>query len=57
MIDLGEGDPLMDEVRAFVASVRTRNAPRVSADDGLRVMELSELIRAAIAEENASLNL
>jgi predicted dehydrogenase len=57
MIDLGEGDPLMDEVRAFAASVRTRNAPRVSADDGLRVMELSELIRAAIAEENASLKL
>jgi predicted dehydrogenase len=57
MIDLGEGDPLMDEVRAFVTSVRTRGAPRVSADDGLRVMELSELIRAAIAEENASLNL
>ena len=57
MIDLGEGDPLMDEVRAFVVSVRRRSAPRVNADDGLRVMELSELIRAAIAEENATLNL
>jgi predicted dehydrogenase len=57
MIDLDEGDPLMDEVRAFVASVRSRSAPRVSAGDGLRVMELSELIRASIAEENANLNL
>ena len=56
MIDLGESDPLLDEVRAFVSSVRTRRAPRVSADDGLRVMELSERIRNAIAEENAALN-
>jgi predicted dehydrogenase len=57
LIDLAEGDPLMDEVRAFVASVRTRSAPRVSADDGLRVMELSERIRTAIAKENAALKL
>jgi predicted dehydrogenase len=57
LIDLAEGDPLMDEVRAFVASVRTRSAPRVSADDGLRVMELSERIRTAIARENAALKL
>src|SRR5580698_2788483 len=57
LIDLAEGDPLMEEVRAFVASVRTRSAPRVSADDGLRVMELSERIRNAIAQENAALKL
>ncbi len=57
LIDLAEGDPLMDEVRAFVTSVRTRSAPRVSADDGLRVMELSERIRNAIAQENAALKL
>ena len=57
LIDLAEGDPLMDEVRAFVTSVRTRSAPRVTADDGLRVMELSERIRAAIAKENAALKL
>ncbi|HUN58587.1 MAG TPA: Gfo/Idh/MocA family oxidoreductase [Candidatus Binataceae bacterium] len=57
LIGLAEGDPLMDEVRAFVNSVRARSAPRVSADDGLRVMELSERIRIAIAKENAALNL
>jgi predicted dehydrogenase len=57
IIDLGEGDPLMEEVSAFSSSVRSRGAPRVSADDGLRVMELSELIRKSIADENATLNL
>ena len=44
-IELGEGDPLQDEVRAFVESVRTRSTPKVSADDGLRVMELSQRIK------------
>jgi predicted dehydrogenase len=57
LIDLAEGDPLMDEVRTFVTSVRTRSVPRVTADDGLRVMELSERIRGAIAKENAALKL
>jgi predicted dehydrogenase len=57
LIDLAEGDPLMEEVRAFVTSVRRRSAPRVSAGDGLRVMELSERIRSAIAKENAALRL
>ncbi|MGA2410150.1 MAG: Gfo/Idh/MocA family oxidoreductase [Candidatus Binataceae bacterium] len=56
-IDLGEGDPLMEEVRAFVATVRTRGTPRVTAADGLRVMELSDRIAAAIARENAALTL
>jgi len=50
-IDLGEADPLMDEVAAFVESVRTRGVPAVSAVDGLRVMELSERVRAAIRQE------
>ena len=53
-IDLGEGDPLMDEIAAFVRSVRTRAAPGVSAADGLRVMELSERIRGAIRSEIAT---
>jgi predicted dehydrogenase len=48
-IDMGEGDPLADEVRSFVNSVRTRHAPAVTADDGLRVMEISERIRAAMS--------
>jgi predicted dehydrogenase len=47
-IDMGEGDPLADEVRSFVDSVRTRQTPAVTAEDGLRVMEISERIRAAM---------
>jgi predicted dehydrogenase len=53
-IDLGDGDPLMDEIVAFVDSVRTRGVPRVTADDGLRVMELSERIRLAMEKESAA---
>ncbi len=52
-IDLEDGDPLMDEITAFVESVRTRGAPQVTADDGLRVMELSERIRIAMEKESA----
>jgi predicted dehydrogenase len=47
-IDMGEGDPLADEVRSFVESVRTRAEPAVTADDGVRVMEISERIRDAM---------
>jgi predicted dehydrogenase len=48
-IELDKGDPLGEEIAAFAASVRTRNAPAVSAVDGLRVMELTERIKLAIA--------
>jgi predicted dehydrogenase len=50
-INVGGGDPLMDEVASFVESVRTRRPPQVSAEDGLRVMELSERIVAAMRTE------
>jgi len=50
-IDLGEGDPLRDEIAAFVECVRSRSAPPVGADDGLRVMELSEAIRSSITND------
>ncbi len=53
-IDLGDADPLMDEIVAFVESVRTRTIPKVTADDGLRVMELSERIRIAMEKESAA---
>jgi predicted dehydrogenase len=49
-IDLGEGDPLADEVASFVTAVRTRAAPAVTALDGLRVMELIERIGAAMEQ-------
>ncbi len=50
-IDLGDGDPLRDEIVAFVECVRSRTAPPVGASDGLRVMELSEAIRSSIAND------
>jgi len=47
-IELGEGDPLADEVNSFVKSVCDRSEPQVTAEDGLRVMELSDQIKKAI---------
>lgn len=47
-IEFGDADPLRDEIAAFVASVRARTPPPVTADDGLRVMELSDRIRLAM---------
>ena len=47
-LDLGEGDPLADEIKSFVDSVRTRTTPAVTADDGLRVMQLCEQIRESM---------
>ncbi len=52
-IDLDKGDPLADEIAAFVQSVRTRTAPAVSAIDGLRVMELTERIKSSIASADS----
>lgn len=51
-LDLGEGDPLADEVKSFVDAVRTRGTPAVTAADGLRVMELSERIRTSMSAES-----
>ncbi len=45
-IELGEADPLADEVTSFVAAVRNRAAPPVTAEDGLRTIELIEWIKA-----------
>src|SRR5580700_10399844 len=53
-IEFGEGDPLADEVNAFVASVRSRSTPAVSADDGLRVMELSERIKEVMLTDSVA---
>jgi predicted dehydrogenase len=50
-IELGDADALKDEIASFVESVRTRTPPKVSAADGLRVMELSDRIRRAIQNE------
>lgn len=53
-IDFGEGDPLADEVAAFVTAVRTRSTPPVTARDGLCVMEISERIKSGMLSENIS---
>src|SRR5215470_114457 len=49
-IEIDEGDPLRDEIDAFVRSVHTRRIPEVDPAAGLRVMELSERILEAIRE-------
>jgi predicted dehydrogenase len=51
-IDINEGDPLRDEIAAFVDSVRTRQTPEVDSAAGLRVMELGERIVEAIRESS-----
>jgi predicted dehydrogenase len=51
-IDLGEGDPLSDEIGAFVRCVRTRETPPVTASDGMRVIEACDKIRSAMREES-----
>jgi len=53
-IDFGEGDPLADEVNAFVAAVRSRSTPAVSAEDGLRVMELTERIKEVMLTDSVA---
>jgi len=49
-IDFGEADPLADEVASFIASVRDRSTPAVTARDGLRVIELIERIRLCMEQ-------
>lgn len=49
-IDLGEADPLADEVASFIASVRNRCTPAVTAREGLRVIELIERIRTCMEQ-------
>jgi len=51
-LDLGEGDPLADEIKSCVDAVLTRRTPAVTAEDGLRVMELSERIRQSMSTES-----
>jgi predicted dehydrogenase len=51
-IDVGEGDPLADEVAEFLACARQRRRPQVGVNEGLSVIELCEQISKAI-EANA----
>ena len=49
--DVGEGDPLLDEVRTFLAAVATRTTPIVTGRDGLRALELAERIAASCVQD------
>lgn len=49
-LDPPNQEPLKVELESFVASVRTRQKPAVSGDDGFRALDLALRINAAIAE-------
>lgn len=49
--DAGEGDPLRDEVQAFLAAVATRSAPTVGGREGLRALQLAERIAASLSQD------
>lgn len=53
-IELDRGDPLADEIAAFVNCVRTRARPVVAADDGLRAMEVIERIKNVMTSSETS---
>jgi predicted dehydrogenase len=47
-LDTGEGDPLRDEIAAFVEAVARRTSPLVGGREGLRALELAERIAASL---------
>jgi predicted dehydrogenase len=49
-LDTEEGDPLRDEIAAFVEAVRTRGMPIVSGREGLTALELAERIASSIEQ-------
>jgi predicted dehydrogenase len=49
--DLGEADPLFEEIEHFVHAVRTRQAPLVDGRTALRALEVAEQVRANLEGE------
>jgi len=49
--EVPEADALETEIDAFVRAVRHREAPEVSGWDGLRALEVAEVIRESLAAE------
>ncbi|MFP6662955.1 MAG: Gfo/Idh/MocA family oxidoreductase [Deltaproteobacteria bacterium] len=50
-LDLGEGDALEAQIRAFVASVQTRARAATTGEDGTRALHLCERILASMETE------
>lgn len=49
-------DPLRSEIEAFLTSVRTGRPPAVSAEDGLKAVEMADRIHSAIGNERWELD-
>ncbi len=48
--DAGQGDPLRDEIKAFLDAAAARTTPVVTGRDGLRALELAERIVASMEQ-------
>jgi len=48
---VGGGEPLKNELAAFVECVRTGGEPVVTADDGLRALEIARTIDRLATDE------
>jgi predicted dehydrogenase len=48
-LPIDDGEPLKDELRAFVSAVRRGERPRVSGAEGLRALRLAERVLADVA--------
>jgi predicted dehydrogenase len=51
------GEPLLAELKAFLAAVRERSKPIVSLEEGRRALEVALEIVAAIAQHGKQVNL
>ncbi|MBL9079480.1 MAG: Gfo/Idh/MocA family oxidoreductase [Planctomycetes bacterium] len=49
-LELNEGNPLQEELQAFLQCVRDRSQPRVSGRDGVAAVAAAEMVLAAIAK-------
>ena len=49
-----EGDNLLLEIEDFLAAVRSRRAPQVSGEDGLRVLKSAVRIKEVISQQQSS---
>ncbi|HJW69235.1 MAG TPA: Gfo/Idh/MocA family oxidoreductase [Candidatus Binatia bacterium] len=50
-LEVREGDALRDEIDAFVQAVRARQPPPVTGWDGLRALEVADVIRESVETE------